>query len=246
VICALPEELAYLRSVIEAPESLRVGHIEFVSGDLDGRQIVLAGAGMGKVNGAVVSTLLADRFACGPLVFSGVAGGVDPELSVGDVVIADRVIQHDAGVIENGRLQIYQAGHVPFINPTERLGYVVDATLIARVRSCLDGFRLPALSRAAGGTGGSPRIVYAPVLSGDQFLHCDTTRGRWHREFDGAAVEMEGGAVAQVAESFGVPWLVIRALSDLAGHDSHLDFMAFAAEVATSSATILRRLLAVL
>ncbi len=219
---------------------------EFTTGVLDGREVVLAGSGMGKVNAAVVSTLLADRFACETLVFSGVAGGVDPELAVGDVVIADRVLQHDAGLIENGRLQTYQAGHVPFINPTERLGYVVDAPLMARVQTRLAGFSLPVLSEAAGGTGRSPRIVYGSVLSGDQYLHCDTTRDRWHREFGGAAVEMEGGAVAQVADSFGIPWLVIRALSDLAGRDSRLDFLAFAAEVATSSAMILRRLLAVL
>jgi adenosylhomocysteine nucleosidase len=231
---------------MEHPESLRVGHFEFVTGTLDGRGVVLVGAGMGKVNGAVVSTLLVDRFACESLVLSGVAGGVDPALAVGDVVIADRVLQHDAGVIEHERLQTYQAGHVPFINPTERLGYVVDAALLTRVRTCLDGFSLPVLSRHAGGTGRAPRIVYGSVLSGDQFLHCDATRDRWHRDFGGAAVEMEGGAVAQVADAFGVSWLVIRALSDLAGRDSRVDFLAFAAEVATSSAMILRRLLTVL
>lgn len=74
-------------------------------------------------------------------------------------------------------------------------------------------------------------------------MHSEVTRDRLRREFDGLAVEMEGGAVAQVCEAFGLPWLVIRALSDCAGRDSGFDFTTFAGEVAGQSARILRRLL---
>lgn len=85
------------------------------------------------------------------------------------------------------------------------------------------------------------------MLSGDQYVHSEFTRQRLHGEFGGLAVEMEGGgAVAQVADAFGIPWLVIRALSDLAGRDSRFDFLAFVDEVAASSVAILRRLLPVL
>lgn len=232
LICAIPQELEHLRALLTDATPVRVAHTEFVSGTLDGHDVVLAGSGMGKVNSALVATLLADRFDCSAIVFSGVAGGVDPELAVGDVVIADQVIQHDAGLIEDDRLQIYQAGHVPFINPTDRLGYRVEQNLLARLRERLADFTLP-----------SAAIRFGTVLSGDQYLHCDVTRERLHRDFGGLAVEMEGGAVAQVAEAFGVPWLVIRALSDLAGHDSRFDFLAFVDEVAASSVAILRRLL---
>jgi adenosylhomocysteine nucleosidase len=193
-----------------------------------------------------VATLLADRFGCRLVVYSGVAGGLDPSLHIGDVVIADRTIQHDAGVIEDGRLTVYQAGHVPFFNPTERLGYPVDPALIARLRARAEGFGLPPLSKGAGGAGEPPRIVFGTILSGDQFIRCEATRERLFRELGGAAVEMEGGSLGQVAEAFGIPYLDIRALSDLAGRESRFDFATYLSEVAGSSAMILRHLLPVL
>lgn len=205
-----------------------------------------AAAGMGKVNTGLTATLLADRFGCRTIVFTGVAGGLDPELCIGDIVIADRVVQHDFGLLTDERLRPYQPGHIPFIEPTERLGYPVDPAVIDRVKHRLDGFTLAPLSTAAGGGGRQPRIYYGTILTGDQYLHCERTRNRLHHELGGMAVEMEGGAVAQICASFDIPWLVIRALSDLAGADSGVDFNRFVGEVAASSARVLLRLLPVL
>jgi adenosylhomocysteine nucleosidase len=246
LICAIPQELAHLRGVLERGQSSDHAHARFDRGRLDGHEVVLVGAGIGKVNTALVATLLADRFGCRLLVLSGVAGGLDPALRIGDVVIADRTLQHDAGVIEEERLATYQAGHVPFFNPTDRLGYLVDPGLVARLTARLEGFALPPLSSAAGGGGTAPRIVFGTILSGDQYIHCEATRERLFRELGGAAVEMEGGALGQVAEAFGIPFLDIRALSDLAGKESRFDFAAFVSEVAGSSARILRHLLPIL
>jgi adenosylhomocysteine nucleosidase len=246
LICAITQELADLRAVLEHDKRVRIGGFDLDQGGLDGRPVVLAEAGIGKVNTATVATLLAVRFEVRALVFSGVAGGLDPELAIGDVVIAERAVQHDAGVIEEGRLHPYQAGHVPFFNPTPDLGYAVRPDLLARVRARLEGLDLAPLSAAAGGTGRRPKLVYGTILAGDQFIHCEATRARLHREFEAQAVAMEGAALAQVAERLGVPWLEIRALSDLAGKDSRFDFAKFVDEVAKSSAQILRRLLPVL
>jgi adenosylhomocysteine nucleosidase len=246
VICAIPQELDHLRDALERAEAVEAAHARFDLGRLDGHEVALVGAGIGKVNTALVATLLADRFRCRLIVFSGVAGGLDPALRIGDVVIADRTLQHDAGVIEDGRIMTYQAGHVPFFNPTDRFGYPVDPALVQRLSTRLEGFVLPPLSRAAGGEGRPPRLVFGTILSGDQYIHCEATRERLFKELGGAAVEMEGGALGQVAEAFGIPYLDIRALSDLAGKDSRFDFAAFVHEVAGSSATILRHLLPVL
>jgi adenosylhomocysteine nucleosidase len=234
LICAIPQELAHLRAVLADSHSENVAHTVFDTGTIDGHDVVLAGSGMGKVNAALVTTLLADRFGCRAVVFSGVAGGLDPRLAIGDIVVADMVIQHDAGMLENERVQVYQPGYVPVINPTDRLGYPVDPNLLDRVKQRLEGISVPG------------QIVYGTVLSGDQYLNCETTRKRLVGELGGQAIEMEGGAVAQVCEAFGIPWLVIRALSDLAGGNSLFDFTTFVDQAAASSAAILRRLLSVL
>jgi adenosylhomocysteine nucleosidase len=246
LICAIDQEIAHLRNALKHHHTEVVAHASFDHGRLDGHEVVVAGAGIGKVNAAVVATMLADRFGCRTIVFSGVAGGLDPALQIGDVVIADRTVQHDAGVIKDARAETYQAGHLPFINPTDQLGHPVDPELLQRVKNRLDGFTLPPLSTAAGGHDRPPRIAYGTVLTDDQFLLSETVRDRLHQELGGLAIEMEGGAVAQVCDRFGVPWLVIRALSDLAGRESGFDFNTFVADVAASSAAILRHLLPVL
>jgi len=246
LICAIPQELIELRAALEPDQRSEIGGFGFDRGRLDGQPVVLAEAGIGKVNTAAVATLLAARFEARSLVFSGVAGGLDPALHIGDLVIATRAIQHDCGVVEDQRLQPYQAGHVPFFNPTEELGYAVDPALLERVRGRLEGLALPPLSALAGGAGRRPQLVFGTILAGDQYIHCEATRVRLQQEFAAQAVAMEGGALAQVARRLGVPWLEIRALSDLAGKDSRFDFAAFVHEVAASSARILRRLLPVL
>jgi adenosylhomocysteine nucleosidase len=246
ILCAIPQELRHLAEAMDAHERVAVGRLAFERGRLDGHDVVLVGAGIGKVNTALVATLLADRFGARAVVFSGVAGGLDPALHIGDVVVADRTVQHDAGWIEDGAIRTYQAGHVPFFNPTDRLGWAVEPGLLARVKGALAGVTLPPLSRGAGGAGRPPTIAYGTILSGDQYLACEATRERLHRELGGLAIEMEGGALAQACEALGVAWLDIRALSDLAGRHSTFDFKAFVDEVAASAASILRRLLPVI
>ena len=246
LICAIPDELVHLREALDGIETVGVGGLRFDRGRLDGHEVALVAAGIGKVNTAMTATLLASRFGARLIVFSGVAGGLDPTLHIGDVVIADRTLQHDAGVIEDEALRTYQAGHVPFFNPTDRFGYAVEPALLARIKTKLEGFGLAPLSKAAGGGGRTPRLVFGTILSGDQYIHCEATRERLHRALGGHAVEMEGGALGQVAETMGLPWLDIRALSDLAGRDSRFDFQSFVHEVASSSARILRHLLPVL
>ena len=243
LLCAIPPEWRHLHDAMAGVTDERIGPFAFARGRLDAHDVVLAQAGIGKVNTAIVATLLAERFGAEVILFSGVAGGLDPDLAIGDVVVGVQTFQHDAGVIEDGCHQPYQPGHVPFFNPTERWGFHASPALVAKAEAALAGLELPPLSQAAGGAGERPRIVFGSVVSGDQYVHCEATRERLHATFEAQAVEMEGGALGQVGEALGVDWLDIRALSDLAGANSAIDFRAFVDEVAASSAMILRRLL---
>jgi adenosylhomocysteine nucleosidase len=187
--------------------------------------------------------VLAERFGAEIVLFSGVAGGLDPNLAIGDVVVGIETHQHDAGVIEDGEFAPYQAGHVPFFNPTDAFGWHASDALVAKARAALADIDLPPLSRDAGGPGRPPQVVFGTVVSGDQYIHCEATRIRLHEHYKAQAAEMEGGALGQVAAAFGIDWLDIRALSDLAGATSRFDFASFVDQVSASSARILRRLL---
>ena len=105
LICAIPEELGHLREALVHGETVSVAHARFDRGFLDGHEVVLVGAGIGKVNTSLVATLLADRLACRLIVFSGVAGGLDPALDIGDVVTACEYLA-DQGLIGKASLPV--------------------------------------------------------------------------------------------------------------------------------------------
>lgn len=247
LISAVPEELHHVERMFARAGTERVGGFDFQVGTLDGHDAVLVEAGIGKVNAAVVGTLLATRFGCRGLVFSGVAGGLDPALGIGDVVVATRLVQHDYGVLTDGAITVYQPGVPPLPGFDPSHGYAMAPELAARVRAALEGVTLPPVDAAAtGGAARLPVIRFGTVVTGDTFLNCAATRDRLHASFGALAVEMEGAALAQVAERFGVPLVVVRSLSDLAGAESHMDFPAFVRGVAGSAADLARRVVGVL
>ena len=247
IICALPEEIEHLHAGLSAGAEKTVGGYRFAQGRLDGEPVVLVESGIGKVASALAATLLCDHFRCRTLLFSGVAGGLDPALGVGDVVIGERVIQHDYGALHDGGLRSYRPGAVPIGEPHAPLAFETDPALLERARGALASLTLPELPAAA--TGEAPRqplVHFGTIVSGDQFINSEVAR-RWLFEgFSGRAVEMEGGAIAQVTERFGSSVLVVRSLSDLAGGHSHLDFAAFLRQASATAAMVVRRLVPVL
>ena len=225
ILTAIPEEIAAFGAHLVETGGETVAGISIHHGTLDGRAVVLAESGIGKVNGALAATILFDRFHCGGVIFSGVAGGLDPTLNVGDLVIGTEIIQHDYGAMVQGALEVYRAGALPFPQFKGELSFKADQRLITAARATLTDAH------------------FGTILTGDSYLGCGQTRERLFGSFAGKAVDMESGAVAQVAEAFGAPWLIIRALSDLAGEGSQLDFQVFAAQAAkTAAAAVLKSL----
>jgi adenosylhomocysteine nucleosidase len=204
-------------------------------------------SGIGKVAAAMTATLLLDGLKCRAIVMSGVAGGIDPALAIGDLVVAQRLIQHDYGRLQADGFTPFRPAVPPFGPGRNDYAFEVQESLLARIHTALDGFQLPRLPADLVGAGArAPVIKIGTIVSGDQFINDEGVRARLQSEFGAHAVEMEGAAVAQVAEAFGVPAIVIRSLSDLAGSDSHLDFGKFVTAVAPTAAKVVERLVPVL
>ena len=247
LISAMAEETAMLRSRLEADVPETHAGVRFQPGRLDARPVVLVETGIGKVNATLVATVLAEHFGVRAFLFSGVGGALDPRLGIGDVVIADRLIQHDYGSLVAGRLRPYRPGDLPIGDRRAPLAFTAPEALLQKVKNALADVVLPEMPAAATGAAARiPQIHFGTVLTGDQFVACEETRNRLFSEHAGLAVDMEGAVIAQVAEAYGRPWMVVRAISDLAGHESARDFSAFVEAAAAGGATVVSRLLPIL
>ncbi len=242
VISALPEELAHLS---DRPAEVReIGGLAFWRGEIAGREAVFVESGAGKVNAGVATTLLLDRFDCRALMLCGVAGGLDPALGVGDIVVATSNIQHDYGMEKEDGFVHIQPGSRPSLGDAWTPGYPVSDPLTIRLRAALEGLALDALPPEVGVGRRLPAVHFGAILTGDSFVNSEPTRQRLRAWFGALAVEMEGGAVAQVARRWGedIPFVNVRCLSDLAGAGSHLDFRAFLPVASRYASQVARRL----
>ena len=208
LIGAMPEELALLERLARSPRHERVGPFELVRGELDGVPVVMATCGIGKVNAAALTQALASS-GVGAVIVTGVAGGIDPALRVGDLVVSRDAVQHDVDVTGLG----YALGEVP----GEPRIWEADPVLFAA--------SLAAANEVAADAG--VRALAGRVASGDAFVADPDAAARLRDVFDASCAEMEGAAVAHVCARWGLPWVVVRSVSDTADHAAEVDFRAF-------------------
>ena len=192
----------------------------FYQGSYQGQKVVLAKMAMGKVNAAMAVQSLIDLFDA-PLILSGSAGAVAPEVKVGDVVIGAKVIPHDAGVyLSKG----FRFCGVMASDSQGRRGWVrafqADPHLVQAALSAGEDLLWP---RRSGKRTSAVRV--GTIVTGDQVIFSQAKKEWLHRTFEALAVEMEGAAVAQVAAAHGRPWMVVRAISDQADASTGFDFI---------------------
>lgn len=232
ILCALPDERELLLAALRDPVSRSAAGLEAWTGQLDDREVALASSGVGKVNAAITATLLVERLGCRALVLSGVAGGLSTRLGIGDLVVAERLIDVDYGRLTDEGCTVYQPGRLPLPGVAPDPGYRLPSELARAVRASI----------AESGT----TATLGTIISGDAFLASARIRDELAARWSAVAIEMEGAAICGVAERLGIPWLIVRALSDRAGEDSVHDFAAFVAEASAASAGLVRTLLPVL
>lgn len=230
LVSAMHEELHRLRAALPDARVVHVGGRDFHLGHLDGHPVVIVLAGIGKVAAAATCTLAFAHFGARALLFSGVAGGLAPGVSVGDVVVADALLQHDLDASP-----LFPRHEVPLTGVAR---FPTDAAWSAAIAAAAQAL-LPARDdderrrRAALGIT-APRLHRGLVVSGDRFVATGAESEALRRELpDALAVEMEGAAAAQVARDFGRPLAVVRSISDRADDSAHLDFGRFVSEHAS-------------
>jgi adenosylhomocysteine nucleosidase len=223
IIGAMEQEVAQLREQIENCQTRKIAGFEFYTGRLTGHEVVLLRSGIGKVNAAISTTLLLNDFQPDIVINTGSAGGFDPELNVGDLVIGQKVCHHDVDVTPFG----YEPGQVPGL-PTCFLADKHLVQLAQRATQTLTGIHHK--------TG--------LIASGDRFMHDPDDVARVRNCFPTMlAVEMEAAAIAQACHLFATPFVIIRALSDIAGKENAITFEQFLETAAHNAANLILAML---
>ena len=231
IVAAMPEELSALLQAMPPGQQVQRAGRTFWLSSWCGHEVVAVLSRIGKVAAATTATLLADAFGVGQIWFTGVAGGLGADVRVGDVVVADALLQHDLDVSPLfPRFEVPGLGVSRLHPPAALTERVVDA-----VESALGDVADAAALRRLGLS--MPRVHRGLIVSGDQFVSSgqDAETLRNHLP-DALAVEMEGAAVAQVCVAFGLPYVVMRTISDRADGSAHVDFTRFVDTVASQYA----------
>ena len=225
VISAMREELRALLPQLQARQVQRCAGRDFHLGRLAGQEVLLVLSGIGKVAAAATAALAVERFGARSVLFTGVAGGLGAGVRVGDVVVADALLQHDLDASPLfPRWEVPLTGRSRFATDPARTALLLQAVdeVLAAPHAALSGFGLQQVQAHRG-----------LVVSGDRFVS-RAAESQALREAlpDALAVEMEGAATAQVCADFEVPLCVLRTVSDRADDQAHVDFPRFVEQVA--------------
>jgi adenosylhomocysteine nucleosidase len=231
IMGAMTEEVSALASALSVPTERTIAGRRFLCGNLFGQPAVVVESRWGKVAAATTATHLISTFKVDAVVFTGVAGALDPELRVGDIVVARDLYQHDLDASPLfAPMEIPQLGLRCIRADVEVAEWLMEA---AR-RFVMSGLREDVASGAREAFGiENPRVVYADIATGDRFLTSAAEAEQVRARIPGVAcVEMEGAAVAQVCHEHGVAFGVVRTISDNADHTADVDFTKFLQRVA--------------
>lgn len=223
IIGAMDVEVALLKEHLEDARQVHRAGMEFSEGTLADLPAVVVRCGVGKVNAALCTQVLADLFDVTHLVNTGVAGSLDGAIDIGDVVVSTDAVHHDVDVCALG----YEPGQVPGL-PT--LAFSADPQL-----------RQVALEAAAEV---APEIhaFEGRIASGDQFIGSSQEKERIAGAFRARCAEMEGASIAHACQLNGLPFVIVRAISDKADGSSTMDYPSFEQAAAKRCARIVERM----
>ena len=223
IIGAMEKEVETLKAAMGGASVETHTGMEFFRGNLNGADVVVVRCGVGKVNAALCVQILADLYHVTHIINTGIAGSLDADLDIGDVAVSTDLMYHDFQVTAFG----YPWGKVPGLDV---VAFPADGRLAALAEQACK----------AQGVG----CKLGRIVSGDQFIASDTEKETILARVGGLCTEMEGAAIAHAAYRNGIPFVVIRAISDKADHSADMDYPTFERQAAQRSARLVEAMAA--
>ena len=224
IIGAMEEEVSRLKEVMtEVKITTRAG-MDFYEGVLEGKKAVVVRSGIGKVNAGICVQILADLFQAEAVINTGIAGSLNNDINIGDIVLSTDVLHHDMDATGFG----YPKGQIPQM---KEFSFQADEVLRKVAHEVCNEVN-PDI-----------QVFEGRIASGDQFVASQDVKDHIVKNFDAWAVEMEGAAIAHAAYLNNVPFLVIRAISDKADGSAQMDYPTFEAQAAQHSLKLTLRIL---
>lgn len=225
IIGAMDVEVERLKKDMEIKRRLKKAGMEFCEGILKGQPVVVVRSGIGKVNAAVCTQILVDEFQADSVINTGIAGSLNAEINIGDIVISTDVLHHDMDAVNFG----YPLGQIPQM---EVFSFAADEELAKRAQKVCHEVN-PEIA-----------VFRGRIVSGDQFIADKAKKQQITEEFHGFCTEMEGAAIAQASYLNNVPFVIIRAISDKADDSATEDYPTFEKKAVEHSVRLVEGLLA--
>ena len=223
IIGAMEQEVARLKEVMENVSITTRAGMDFYEGVLEGKKVVVVQSGIGKVNAGMCTQILADLFQVEAVINTGIAGSLNNDINIGDIVLSTDVLHHDMDATGFG----YPLGQIPRMDV---LSFEADKKLIELAdKACRKV--LPEIGTHIG-----------RVVSGDQFISDKAVKERIASNFNGCCTEMEGAAIAQTAYLNKVPFVILRAISDKADDSATMDYPTFEKKAIENSVKLIKEL----
>lgn len=219
IIGAMEEEVNSLKETLTNLKTSTIAGMEFCEGKLDGVDVVVVQCGMGKVNAGICVNTLINNFGCTKIINTGVAGSLDNQIDIGDIVVSVDACQHDFTVEDIG----FEKGEIPY---TGLYAFPADETMRKKA--------VEAVHEVAADV----QVYEGRVCTGDQFVSSKEQKEKIISNFGGMCCEMEGGAIAQACYLNGTPFVIIRAISDKADDSEEMNFELFKKEAAEHCASV--------
>ncbi len=240
VIGSMDEEVSLMRNKLSDKTEENIQGIKFIKGRLQNRELVIASTGEGKVNAAVATALLIEHYKPAEVIFTGIAGAIDPNLKPGDIVIAEKTAQHDYGLLTSKGMQ--NKGTVnPIKGSRNPVFFPASKELLDLAQKAAKQVKLKKIEHRKEQR--IPKIETGIVVTGDIFVASSAKCAELRQKLGADAVEMEGAAVAQICYHHNTPCIIIRSMSDNADENAVKDVDMFYKTAANNSAALVEEIL---